>query len=213
MATSTRKSFKTKKAPEAVADVTRKLLLTSAARLIRHQGYAATTIRQIADSAGIQAGSVYYHFSSKDEILLEILDAGIDAVQNSVNARLAMLPVNASSRLKIAAAVEGHLIGLLEHGDFTSANIRNYGQLPVNLRKANQKLRRSYSDFWDGLLTEAAVRGDLRPGVDIHLARLVVLGAVNWTVEWYDPKQGPVLPLARQIASLISDGAFLVKPA
>lgn len=213
MATSTRKSVKTKKAPEAIADVTRRLLLTSGARLIRDQGYSATTMRQIADAAGIQAGSVYYHFRSKDEMLLEILDAGIDAVQNSVNERLAMLPEDASSRHKIAAAVEGHLIGLLEHGDFTSANIRNYGQLPANLKKTNRKLRRSYSDFWDGLLIEAAARGELRPGVDIHLARLVVLGAVNWTVEWYDSRQGSVQQLARQIASLISDGAFLVEPA
>lgn len=213
MAIAARRSVKKKKAPEAIADVTRRLLLTSAARLIRNQGYSATTVRQIAGAAGIQAGSVYYHFGSKEEMLLEILDAGINAVQNSVNARLATLSEDASSRLKIAAAVEGHLFGLLEHGDFTSANIRNYGQLPVNLRKANQKLRRSYSDFWDELLTEAAVNGELRPGIDIHLARLVVLGAVNWTVEWYDPKKGSVQQLARQIASLISEGAFLAESA
>jgi len=37
----------------------------------------------------------------------------------------------------------------------------------------------------------------------------VILGAVNWTVEWYDPKQGSVQKVSRQIASLISDGVFL----
>jgi AcrR family transcriptional regulator len=55
-------------------------ILAAAARLFREQGYAATTLRQIAAAAGIQAGSIYYHFASKDDILIEVLDAGIAAV-------------------------------------------------------------------------------------------------------------------------------------
>lgn len=209
MAISKRKSSAAKKTKEAPAELTRGFILKAAAKLFRDQGYVATTMRQIAEAAGIQAGSVYYHFRSKDEILLEILDTGIDEVQKSVADRLAALPANASPRQRIAAGIEGHLAGLLQHGDFTSASIRTYGQLPPHLKRSNQARRKSYSNFWDGLLTEAALSGELRSGVDLHIARLVVLGAVNWTVEWYDPKQGSVPKVAKQIASLISDGVFL----
>ena len=52
----------------AVPEATRDQILVEAARLFRHQGYAATTLRQIADAAGIKAGSIYYHFEGKDDI-------------------------------------------------------------------------------------------------------------------------------------------------
>lgn len=209
MAVLKRKAGSVRAGMEATADLTRGYILKAAAKLFRNQGYVATTLRQIAESAGIQAGSVYYHFRSKDEILLEILDTGMDEVQKTVENRLAALPREASSRQKIAAAIEGHLAGLLLHGDFTSASIRTYGQLPANLKRSNQERRRTYSAFWDDLLTQASERGEMRPGLDLHVARLVVLGAVNWTVEWYDPRKGPVQQVAKQIASLISDGVFL----
>ncbi|MGQ0700205.1 MAG: TetR/AcrR family transcriptional regulator [Panacagrimonas sp.] len=193
---------------EAPSDLTRKYILKAAAKLFRDQGYVATTLRQIADASGIQAGSIYYHFRSKDEILAEILDVGIDEVQKAVVERLSRLPANASARQKIAAAIEGHLMGLLQHGDFTSASIRVYGQLPAELKRSNQARRASYSQFWDGLLAEAGERGELRKGVDLHIARLVILGAVNWTVEWYDAKRGSVEAVAKEIAFLISGGTF-----
>lgn len=204
-----------KRGPQNVApaELTRGLVLKAAAKLFRDQGYVATTLRQIGDVAGIQAGSIYYHFRSKDEILAEILDVGIDKVQKSVEDRLSLLPANASARQKIAAAIEGHLLGLLQHGDFTSASIRTYGQLPADLKRSNQAKRTSYSRFWDRLLAAAAESGELRAGVDLHVARLVILGAVNWTVEWYDPKRGSVESVAKEIAFLISGGAFVPQRA
>lgn len=192
----------------SAAEVTRGYVLKAAARLFRDQGYVATTLRQIADAAGIQAGSIYYHFRSKDEILAEILDVGIDKVRQSVEEEVARLPPSASARQKIGAAIVGHLRGLLEHGDFTSASIRTYGQLPPELKRSNQARRISYSRFWDELLAEAASRGELRKGVDLHVARLVILGAVNWTVEWFDPKRSSVEQVAKEIAFLITGGAF-----
>ena len=53
--------------------VSRDLILRVAAQLFRQQGYSATTLRQIADKAGMKAGSIYYHFDSKTAILDEIL--------------------------------------------------------------------------------------------------------------------------------------------
>ncbi len=208
MTTSKPRAGAARKNSDAPAELTRGYILKAAARLFRDQGYVATTLRQIADAAGIQAGSIYYHFRSKDEILVEILDIGIDEVQKSVRDRLEALSADATPKQKIAAAVEGHLVGLLQHGDFTSASIRTFGQLPAHLKRSNQARRKAYSAFWDQLLAEATSHGSQQSGIDLHIARLVVLGAVNWTVEWYDPKQGSLQKVAKQIASLISDGLF-----
>ncbi|MDT0496135.1 TetR/AcrR family transcriptional regulator [Algiphilus sp. W345] len=186
-------------------------MLKAAAGLFKRQGYAATTLRQIADDAGIQAGSVYYHFESKDRILAEILDVGIDLVHMAVLERLNALPADATGRERFAAAVEGHLTGLLQHEEYTSAAIRVYGQLPAGLRRPNQNRRRKYSALWDQLLIEADERGEIRPRADLHLTRLIVLGAINWTVEWFDPDQGALSATVDQMVSILSDGVF--KPA
>src|ERR1017187_997773 len=99
------------------ADLTRDRILAEAAKLFRNQGYATTTLRQIANAVGIKAGSIYYHFTSKDELLGVILDTGIRVVGHEVRKRVEALPAAATYREKIAAGIEGHLFGMLHHGD------------------------------------------------------------------------------------------------
>ncbi|MCW5656873.1 MAG: TetR/AcrR family transcriptional regulator [Burkholderiaceae bacterium] len=188
---------------------TRERILLEAARLFRHHGYAATTLREVADAAGIKAGSIYYHFESKDQILGEVLDKGIVGVAEAVRQRLAALPADASSRLKLAAAIEGHLWGLLHHGDFTSANIRIYGQIPAAAKNRHRRIRREYTDLWDTLIDDALRHDELRPDVSATIVRLFVIGALNWTVEWYNPQKGSFEDFVKQITTIVFDGTFV----
>jgi AcrR family transcriptional regulator len=187
----------------------RERILLEAARLFRHHGYASTTLREIADAAGIKAGSIYYHFESKEQILGEVLDKGIVLVSEAVRQRIAALPAGASARQKFAAAIEGHLWGLLHHGDFTSANIRIYGQIPAAAKNRHRRIRREYADLWDSLLDEALQRGELRADVGATIVRLFVIGALNWTVEWYNPQKGSFEDFVKQITSIVFDGTFV----
>lgn len=191
------------------AAVTRELILDSSARLFRLQGYTATTLRQIAKAAKIKAGSIYYHFKSKDEVLQEILDTGVRDVREAAQARIDALPPNSTAKAKVEAAMMGHLEGLLRRGgEFSSASIRVYGHLPPHLKKRNQELRHDYGKIWDGLLLEAKKNGELRPNLTLGVARLVIVGAINWTTEWYDPKQDNLNEVAPQMVSILSDGLF-----
>lgn len=187
---------------------TRERILVEAARLFRHHGYAATTLREVADASGIKAGSIYYHFESKEQILGEVLDQGIHVVADAVRARVGALAADASARERIAAAIEGHLWGLLHHGDFTSANIRIYGQVPTAAKNSHRKVRRAYADYWDRLLEDARTRGELRADASTAVIRLFVIGALNWTVEWYNPQQGSFPDFVRQITGIVFDGTF-----
>lgn len=195
-------------APEA----TRDQILAQAARLFRQHGYAATTLRQIADAAGIKAGSIYYHFDSKEEILGVVLDAGIRAVNEAVAMRIAALAPGASHRDRIAAAIEGHLHGLLNHGDFTSANIRIYGQIPEEAKIRHRAVRGVYARYWDELLKQARDSGELRADVDAGVMRLFLIGALNWTVEWYNPRRGSFKSLAAQLTDIVFDGIVRREP-
>lgn len=205
MATKTREGT-----PSAEVDTaTRERILLEASRLFRHHGYAATTLREVADAAGIKAGSIYYHFESKEQILGEVLDKGILAVAAAVRERVEALPKGATARQKVAAAIEGHLWGLLHHGDFTSANIRIYGQIPPAAKNRHRKVRREYADYWDALLDEAMQRGELRRDIGTTIARLFVIGALNWTVEWYNPQKGSFEDFVDQITTIVFDGTFV----
>lgn len=187
---------------------TKERILLEAARLFRHHGYAATTLREIADASGIKAGSIYYHYESKDQILGEVLDRGIHVVAEAVRQRVDALPGGATARQRIAAAIEGHLWGLLHHGDFTSANIRIYGQIPVAVKRRHRKVRRNYADYWDHLLEDALQRGELRSDSNTSIIRLFVIGALNWTVEWYNPQKGAFQDFVEQLSAIVFDGTF-----
>jgi AcrR family transcriptional regulator len=194
------------------ADATREHILASAARLFRDQGYAATTLRQIADAAGIKAGSIYYHFASKEALLGTVLDDGIEAVQDAVRDRLAKLPPGASHRERVAAAIEGHLYGLLRRGDLTSANIRNYGQIPAPAKRRHRVVRQAYARIWDELLEQAREAGELRADIEPGVLRLFLIGALNWTVEWFDPRRGSFDRFAEQITEMVFKGILAAEP-
>ncbi|HEY8710506.1 MAG TPA: TetR/AcrR family transcriptional regulator [Burkholderiaceae bacterium] len=203
-------STKTREKPAAVEvdTATRERILLEAARLFRHHGYAATTLREVADASGIKAGSIYYHFESKEQILGEVLDKGIQVVADAVRQRVDALPTAATARLRVAAAIEGHLWGLLHHGDFTSANIRIYGQIPTAAKNRHRKVRRDYADYWDRLLEDALKRGELRLDTSTAVIRLFVIGALNWTVEWYNPQKGSFPDFVKQVTAIVFDGTF-----
>ncbi|MFZ2653251.1 MAG: TetR/AcrR family transcriptional regulator [Burkholderiaceae bacterium] len=200
----------TKTLEKAVANevdgATRERILLEAARLFRHHGYSATTLREVADASGIKAGSIYYHFESKEQILGEVMDKGIEVVAAAVRERVDALPGHATSRQRIAAAVEGHLWGLLHHGDFTSANIRLYGQMSTAAKNRHRVVRRAYAHYWERLLEQALARGELRGDASTAVVRLFMIGALNWTVEWYNPQKGSFAEFVRQVTAIVFDG-------
>jgi AcrR family transcriptional regulator len=190
-------------------DETRYQILLAAAGLFRTRGYSGTTLRNIATLSKIKAGSIYYHFSSKEQILKEILDIGMSDVREASEARLNALPADATAKEKVLAAMMGHLEGLLRHGaEFSSASFRVYGHLPAHLKKANHQARHEYGQFFDELLLGAIQSGELRSDLTPSIVRLVVVGALNWVTEWFDPKRDNLDEVVRQVLTMILGGIF-----
>jgi TetR/AcrR family transcriptional regulator, cholesterol catabolism regulator len=188
------------------SEKSRDSILEAAAKLFRRQGYSATTLRQIAATAEIKAASIYYYFDSKEAILNEVLHRGLLSVFETVKTALKQAG-EASHRRRIGLAIEAHLVALLEASDFTSANIRIYGQLPEHLKKPHRPLRRAYAKYWDKLFLDARRAGEIRADIEIVPLRIFVLGALNWTVEWFSySKKEAVLKLAQRTELLILDG-------
>ncbi len=193
-------------APAASDVSTRDRILLVSARLFRYNGFATTSLREIAKEAGITAGSIYNHFASKEEILDEVLRIGVGDVAIAVRNRVAALPATATWRERIAAALREHLLNALHQGDFTSANIRLWAQLPPEAKERQRALRREYAEYWRDLFRQAQAAGELNPALNVKIVELFVVGAINWTGEWYDPRRGTFDAFCEQVLTIIFDG-------
>ena len=194
----------TKKLPKSA--ISQKRVLDAAAKIFRDYGYAGTTMRTIADEANLKAGSIYYHYKSKDDLISAVLDIGINAVTDRVTEALAALPEDAGGRQRIETAIVAHLSAIIEVGDYTLATRRVFGQVPEAIRAKNTRLRDSYGAIWQKILADAHARGEFRTSANLTLARLFILGALNWTVEWFKPGGRSIEDVAREFASFVLDG-------
>jgi AcrR family transcriptional regulator len=172
------------------SNISRQQILDVAAKLFRARGYTETSLRDIGKLAGMKAGSLYYHFASKEELATEVLRIGVRRVHDAVVLAVQGLGADADVKSRLRAAMAAHLETLLDESDYTSAHIHCFPYVPEGLRQALSSERRDYEEIWRRLLDDAAATGALAPGVDRAAARLAILGALNWSLEWYDPKQG-----------------------
>lgn len=195
-----------KQAGSAGANETRDNLLRLAARAFGTQGYSATTMRNIAEQAGIEAASIYYHFSSKEDLVDAVMEQGADRILQHLNEQLSDLPTDASADQRFRAAVLGQMTGLVRHGDFALANSRLLGQLPDKVRDRQIKRRERHQKLWNDYLEELRAEGRIRADVDIHLARIFILGSINSVQTWFNPRRGSLEKVADQLCNLFFQG-------
>jgi len=185
---------------------TRERILDAAAHVLSRKGYAGTRLSDVADQAEIQAPAIYYYFPSRDDLIEEVMWSGIAHMREHIMKVMAALPGDVDPLGRIDAAVEAHLRYCLEISDYTTASIRNAGQVPerIAVRYAAEASR--YGDTWRKLLQDAADAGLLRPDLDPMTARMMVLGALNWAAEWWNPRRGSLEVVVRTAQSLVRHG-------
>ena len=188
--------------------VSRVRILDAAAALFREQGYAAVSLRAIAAEAGMKSGSVYYHFGSKEEIVTEVLNLGIERVHDQVCSTVTALSLDSDAATLIKTGIRNHLQALFTFGAYTSANVRIYGQVPASVRRGNLAARHRYEGLWDDILSRAQAQGGVQGGINLAAFRLLLIGSLNATLEWFDPKRGRVEDLAECYADILLGGVL-----
>ncbi len=170
---------------EAPSGGSRRQILDTAARLLRTHGYHGATLRDIAEAVGIRKASIYHHFASKDEIVETVVNDGVNFVHAAVTKALSDLPAGASARARLSAEVKAHLLALLEHSDYTSASIKVFSQVPRRVAARVRRVRRRYENVWRAIFADLKAQGALSKNRSGDIARLMLLGAMNWSSEWY----------------------------
>jgi AcrR family transcriptional regulator len=166
-------------------EIKRQQILDAAAKVLARRGYAGTQLSEIAQQAQTQPGSLYYHFESREELIEEVLRQGVTLSFARARAVVDSLPAGTSALDRLAAALRAHLKFQLVESDYGRAAVRSMGQYPQDMwSRVNAKFR-AYGKFFDGLIAAAMKAGELDPGVNRSALRMLILGAANWTPEWY----------------------------
>jgi AcrR family transcriptional regulator len=170
-------------------------LIEKSARLFREKGYDNTTVRDIAAASGIQAGSWFYHFKTKQDILVAIMEQGMARSLAQIEAigEQGLAPRAALERL-----VEVHLHTLLapDH-DFIAVLLYEWRSLDQPSRERIVALKDRYEAVWDEVIGALHRSGDW--AMPSRFDRLLIFGALNWTVQWFKPGSGAdVKELAQQ---------------
>ena len=184
---------------------TRQRILDATAHVLSIKCYSGTRLSDIAEHAQVQAPAIYYYFPSREDVIEEVMWAGIARMRAHVKEVLAR-HADAKPLDRIDAAVEAHLRHELEISDYTRAAIRNAGQLPEKIQTRQLAEARKYAEIWRSLINDAVTAGDLRADLDPRAARLLILGALNWAAEWWNPRRGPLDVIVHTAQSLVRHG-------
>jgi len=191
---------------DSKSERTRRRIVRAAAEAFRRHGFASVTLNDIAGLAGLQAGSLYYHFDSKEEIVEEVLEVGLARSFRGVREAVAALGSSVSPIVKLRAAIVAHLRSLLTESDFAAANLRIFSQLPEPIRTRHLAQQRHYGAYWKELLEEAEAVGAIRSDWNLSLVRMLLFGAMNWSVEWFHDDGASPEAVASELADIVLEG-------
>ena len=156
-------------------------LLRVSARLFREKGFDGTSIRDISAAAGMHSGSPFYHFKSKQDILVAVMEQGLaEGLHRTEEVMALTLP----PEQKLKGLIRAQLGTILEEGsDFIPVLLYDWRSLTPANRRRIVALKDRYDALWQQVIDDLKRDGHM-PG-DAQLVRLLILGAVNWTGTWY----------------------------
>ncbi|UVE16263.1 TetR/AcrR family transcriptional regulator [Pseudomonas sp. LS44] len=162
-------------------------LLKTAAHLFRSKGFERTTVRDLASAVGIQSGSIFHHFKSKDEILRSVMEENI--LYNTALMRAALAEAT-DVRERLLALIRCELQSIIGGtGEAMAVLVFEWRSLSEEGQAYILDLRASYERLWLDVLVEAEAAGQFSG--DPFIARRLLTGALSWTNTWFRA-EGPL---------------------
>ena len=181
----------------------------TATALFRARGFAATSMRELATELGLEAGSLYSHIKSKEEILhrvcfglAEDFFAGFEAATAD-----AAMPV----AVQLRQAIEAHVRVLCRDGAASAVFLQEWRHLSEPARTEFLALRDRYEGSFRTLIARGIAVGELH-APDAAFATLTLLASLNWLPNWYRPN-GKLTPdeIAHRLAEQLLGGLLTNK--
>lgn len=178
-------------------------ILDAAAQVFRQKGYHGASMSEIAAAVNLQKASLYHHVSSKQEILLALLDHALEMLTERI-APIANQSIPADKKLHEMIRV--YLQSLAENSDLSSVLLFEHRSLDKKSHARHVPHRDKFEGLWQDVLNEG-VRTKIFDCSDTGLAVRALMGVMNWTLTWYHtggPKS--INQIADEYADLFFNG-------
>ena len=179
-------------------------LIAAAAKLFRQKGFDATSTRDIAAAVGMRSGSPFYHFKSKGDLLYAVMAEGMRSAIKKQQVTLQNTHISLSNKEQPRQEIrrlQHHLLHVLilnhfevllsPESDFIPVMLYEWRSLTPLQQSTMATLQREYEAVWLPVLEALFASGQLK--CPVKLARLLIFGALNWSVQWFDASKGASL--------------------
>jgi AcrR family transcriptional regulator len=166
-------------------------LLDAAASQFAERGYHATSMRDLAAASAMTAGAIYFHVASKQALLLAVYEEGVQRLLDRVEAAAAG---EREPWMRLEKAIAAHLESILDASAYARVLIRI---LPSDAPEIAAELK-ELRDRYEARLNRYFSAVTLPRERDATIARLALLGAMNWTPVWYKDGGKSAQTIARE---------------
>ncbi|HEC21359.1 MAG TPA: TetR/AcrR family transcriptional regulator [Chloroflexi bacterium] len=166
-----------------MAKVNRDTIIQAAIHLFNQNGYHATSMRDIARAVHIKKPSLYYHFESKEAILLAILEEGMERLLQDLEAIVAS---DQDCVTKLRAAIQAHARLIADNPEGAAVFMREDRGLGENYLDQYLARRDHVENLFRSIVQQGIEEGRFRD-TDVAITVHGLLGMVNWMTRWYRP--------------------------
>jgi AcrR family transcriptional regulator len=185
--------------------MTRDEILEAAAQIIREKGFHATSMQDIAAAVDLRKASLYHHVSSKQEILVDLLDKALDILILNMEE---VVEQDVPAEEKFRQAMRSYLTTLTDNLGLSSVLLLEHRSLENKFRKRHVPQRDRYEKYWQAIIQEGIDQG-VFDFPESDLAVKAILGVANWTIMWFNPEgRLSAAEIADLSADLILNGLF-----
>jgi len=183
--------------------LTREDILEAAAQVFRQKGFHGASMDDIAQAVNLRKASLYHHVSSKQEMLLEILERALQMLLERI-APIAEQKIPADKKLRLM--VREYLLILVENIDLATVLLFEHRALERRQHARHIPNRDKFESLWKDVIAEG-VSKKLFKCDNPALATRALLGQLNWTITWYrDGGDLTIEQIADQYSNLLLNG-------
>ena len=190
---------------DGVANLSRKeQVIRSAAELFKEKGYAASSMRDLAQKLGIEPASLYSHIKSKEEILQTLcFDMAADFRESLDKVE----KQNVSASEKLSLGIIGHVNVMARDLTASAVFMNEHRHLSNPYLRDFLLLRINYINRFKSIIEEGVGKGEFKKNIDTKLAVMTLFSSLNWMPMWYSP-DGSIEPkeLGQQLANMLVNG-------
>jgi TetR/AcrR family transcriptional regulator, cholesterol catabolism regulator len=183
--------------------MTREDILEAAAQVFRQKGFHGASMKDIAEAVNLRKASLYHHVSSKQEILLALLDRALELLLERISA---ISDQTIPADKKLSQMIRAYLQILAENTDLSAVLLFEHRSLERKQHARHVPNRDRFEALWREVLAEG-VASKLFRCDNPALTTRAILGILNWTITWYRPDGGLTInQIADQYSNLLLSG-------